>query len=77
MGMGNSVGDATLPECSCLERPVEVGLSTVFEFELFGTGADPGHTTFCLRHAYGQLGAFRSRTNLEPFMDINVFPNKS
>jgi len=33
-------------------------LSTVFEWELFGTGVDAGQTTLRLRHAYGQLGAF-------------------
>ena len=50
-------------------------LSTVFEFELFGTGVDAGQTTFRLRHAYGQLGAFGAGQTWSPFMDIDVFPN--
>jgi hypothetical protein len=28
-----------------------------FEFDLFGTGADAGQTTFRLRHAYGEWGS--------------------
>ena len=31
-------------------------LNTWFEFDLFGSGADAGQTTFHLRHAYGELG---------------------
>jgi len=50
-------------------------LSTVFEFELFGTGVDAGQTTFRLRHAYGQLGAIGAGQTWSPFMDIDVFPN--
>ena len=39
--------------------PTALGeLKTTFEFELFGTGVDEGQTTFRLRHAYGELGAF-------------------
>ena len=39
--------------------PTAMGdLKTTFEFELFGTGVDEGQTTFRLRHAYGELGAF-------------------
>src|SRR5262245_43872997 len=39
--------------------PTSVGdLTTRFEFDLFGVGADAGQTTFRLRHAYGQLGDF-------------------
>jgi hypothetical protein len=39
--------------------PTALGdLKTTFEFELFGTGVDAGQTTFRLRHAYGELGAF-------------------
>src|SRR4051794_249842 len=38
------------------EVPTALGpLSTIFEFELFGTGVDAGQTTFRLRHAYGEL----------------------
>jgi DcaP outer membrane protein len=50
-------------------------LKTVFEFELFGTGADAGQTTFRLRHAYGELGKFGAGQYWSPFMDIDVFPN--
>lgn len=50
-------------------------LRTTFEFELFGTGADAGQTTFRLRHAYGELGAFGAGQTWSPFMDIDVFPN--
>ncbi len=56
--------------------PTKMGeLFTVFEFELFGTGADAGQTTFRLRHAYGELGAFGAGQYWSPFMDIDVFPN--
>ena len=48
---------------------------TIFEFELFGTGVDEGQTTFRLRHAYGEMGAFGAGQYWSPFMDINVFPN--
>jgi hypothetical protein len=50
-------------------------LKTQFEFELFGTGADEGQTTFRLRHAYGEIGQFGAGQTWSPFMDINVFPN--
>src|SRR5688572_31434929 len=37
--------------------PTKFGeLKTIFEFEMFGTGADAGQTTIRLRHAYGELG---------------------
>src|SRR5688572_14342858 len=56
--------------------PTELGeLKTQFEFELFGTGVDAGQTTFRLRHAYGELGAFGAGQYWSPFMDIDVFPN--
>ena len=56
--------------------PTAVGeLKTTFEFELFGTGVDEGQTTFRLRHAYGELGAFGAGQTWSPFMDIDVFPN--
>ena len=48
---------------------------TTFEFELFGTGVDEGQTTFRLRHAYGELGAFGAGQTWSPFMDSDVFPN--
>ena len=50
-------------------------LKTQFEFELFGTGGDAGQTTFRLRHAYGELGAFGAGQTWSPFMDPDVFPN--
>ena len=50
-------------------------LKTLFEFELFGTGVDEGQTTFRLRHAYGELGAFGAGQTWSPFMDPDVFPN--
>ena len=47
--------------------PTTLGeLKTTFEFELFGTGVDEGQTTFRLRHAYGELGAFGAGQYLEP-----------
>jgi hypothetical protein len=56
--------------------PTPVGeLKTTFEFELFGTGVDEGQTTFRLRHAYGELGAFGAGQTWSPFMDPDVFPN--
>jgi hypothetical protein len=50
-------------------------LRTTFEFELFGTGVDAGQTTFRLRHAWGELGAFGAGQTWSPFMDPDVFPN--
>ena len=56
--------------------PTSAGeLKTQFEFELFGTGVDEGQTTFRLRHAYGELGAFGAGQTWSPFMDPDVFPN--
>jgi hypothetical protein len=56
--------------------PTDFGdLKTTFEFELFGTGIDSGQTTFRLRHAYGELGAFGAGQTWSPFMDPDVFPN--
>ena len=56
--------------------PTDLGdLKTTFEFELFGTGVDSGQTTFRLRHAYGELGAFGAGQTWSPFMDPDVFPN--
>ena len=56
--------------------PTDVGdLSTIFEWELFGVGADAGQTTIRLRHAYGELGKFGAGQTWSPFMDIDVFPN--
>ena len=56
--------------------PTDVGeIKTIFEFELFGTGVDAGQTTFRLRHAWGELGAFGAGQTWSPFMDPDVFPN--
>ena len=56
--------------------PTKMGeLKTIFEFELFGTGVDEGQTTFRLRHAWGELGAFGAGQYWSPFMDPDVFPN--
>jgi hypothetical protein len=56
--------------------PTSLGpLTTIFEWELFGTGVDAGQTTFRLRHAYGELGQFGAGQYWSPFMDIDVFPN--
>ena len=56
--------------------PTRLGeLSTIFEFELFGVGADAGQTTIRLRHAYGELGQFGAGQTWSPFMDIDGFPN--
>ena len=57
--------------------PTDMGaLRTTFEFELFGTGVDEGQTTFRLRHAFGELGAFGAGQTWSPFMDPDVFPNQ-
>ncbi len=56
--------------------PTKYGeLTTKFEFELFGTGADAGQTTFRLRHAYGELGQFGAGQTWSVFVDPDVFPN--
>ena len=56
--------------------PTSLGeLKTTFEFELFGTGVDEGQTTFRLRHAYGEVGAFGAGQTWSPFMDPDVCPN--
>jgi DcaP outer membrane protein len=50
-------------------------LKIVFDFDLFGVGADAGQTTIRLRHAYGELGAFGGGQTESAFMDLDVFPN--
>jgi glutaminase A len=56
--------------------PTALGdLKTIFEFELFGTGVDSGQTTFRLRHAWGEVGAFGAGQYWSPFTDPDVFPN--
>src|SRR6185503_15956368 len=57
--------------------PTDFGeLKTIFEFELFGTGADAGQTTFRLRHAWGELGKFAAGQYWSTFMDVDVYPNQ-
>jgi hypothetical protein len=56
--------------------PTDLGeLRTTFEFELFGTGVDSGQTTFRLRHAWGEVGAFGAGQYWSPFTDPDAFPN--
>jgi hypothetical protein len=50
-------------------------ISTIFEFELFGTGSDAGQTTFRLRHAWGEYGQWGAGQTNSVFMDGDVFPN--
>jgi hypothetical protein len=50
-------------------------LTFKFEFDLFGTGADAGQTTFRLRHAYGEWGGLLAGQTNSLFMDGDVFPN--
>jgi outer membrane DcaP-like protein len=56
--------------------PTPLGpMTTQFEFEMYGTGADAGQTTIRLRHAYAELGKFGAGQYWSPFMDIDIFPN--
>jgi hypothetical protein len=50
-------------------------LTFKFEFDLFGTGADAGQTTFRLRHAYGEWGPILAGQTNSLFMDGDVVPN--
>lgn len=50
-------------------------LKTVFEFDMFGVGADEGQTTMRLRHAYAEIGRFAVGQTNTPFMDGDVWPN--
>jgi hypothetical protein len=50
-------------------------IKTIFEFELFGTGADAGKTTFRLRHAWAELGQFGAGQFWSAFVDPDQFPN--
>ena len=45
------------------------------EFDLFGTGADAGKTTFDLRHAWFELGNWGAGQTWTTFMDISTWPN--
>jgi len=56
--------------------PTKYGeLKTIFEFELFGTGADAGKTIFRIRHAYGELGHFGAGQYWTVFGDTDAYPN--
>lgn len=56
--------------------PTAVGdLKVVYEFDMFGVGADEGQTTMRLRHAYGEIGKFLAGQTNTPFMDGDVWPN--
>jgi hypothetical protein len=48
---------------------------TLFEFDLFGVGANAGQTTMRLRHIWGELGQFGAGQTNSLFMDADVFPN--
>ena len=55
--------------------PTALGeLKTLFEFNLFGSGVDAGQTTFRLRHAWGELGAFGAGQTWSVFMDQDASP---
>ena len=56
--------------------PTKMGdLKVVYEFDMFGTGADEGQTTMRLRYAYGELGRFLAGQATSPFMDDDAWPN--
>ncbi|WP_041524061.1 DcaP family trimeric outer membrane transporter [Gilvimarinus agarilyticus] len=50
-------------------------IHTVFEFDLYGVGADEGQTTMRVRHAYGEWKSILAGQTNSLFMDGNVFPN--
>ena len=50
-------------------------LKTIFDFDLFGMGANAGETTFHLRNAWGELGNFGAGRWWSSFVDIDIFPN--
>ena len=56
--------------------PTKMGEAfVVFEFDMFGVGADAGQTTIRLRKAYASLGKIGVGQTNSAFMDIDVFPN--
>ena len=50
-------------------------IKTMFDFDLFGVGADAGQTTFRLRNAYGEWGQLLAGQTSSVFMDGDIFPN--
>src|SRR6059058_3991214 len=56
--------------------PTPLGeLKVVYDFDMFGVGADEGQTTMRLRNAYGEVGKILVGQANTPFMDADVFPN--
>jgi len=56
--------------------PTPLGeLTAVFEFDMWGVGADEGKTTVRPRHYYGELGRVLVGQTNSPFMDGDVWPN--
>ena len=55
--------------------PTSMGeVKTQFEFDLFGVNPNAGQTTFHLRYAWGELGAFLVGQANSVFMDGDVYP---
>jgi hypothetical protein len=50
-------------------------IKAVFEWDLFGVGADAGQFTIRPRHIWGQWGQFGGGQTNSVFMDVDVFPN--
>jgi hypothetical protein len=50
-------------------------LKFLFEFDLFGVGADAGQTTMRVRHVYGSWGNWLAGQTNTLFMDGDIFPN--
>ncbi|QFY43777.1 hypothetical protein F6R98_15040 [Candidatus Methylospira mobilis] len=50
-------------------------VKTMFEFDLFGVGANAGQTTFRLRHIWAEVAQFGIGQTWSNFMDVDVWPN--
>src|SRR5215831_15535861 len=50
-------------------------VTAVFEFDMFGVGADAGQTTFHLLRAYGQWKQVGAGQKHSQFVDMDVFPH--
>jgi len=50
-------------------------ITSQFEFDLFGSGADAGRTAFRLKQFWGAYGSFLAGYTNTLFMDNDVFPN--
>ncbi len=83
---GNDPGCGTNGETNVSVRQSRFGVKTMlptawgdfktlFEFDLFGVGANAGQTTFRLRHIWGEVGQFGAGQTWSVFMDPDVFPN--